>query len=70
MNEKSPPNMAAMLAKHMADTLEAAAPIAEASTGYRAQLEAAGYSPTIAEHIAAQFHMMMLTRLFKPGAAA
>lgn len=34
-------------------------PITEWAKGYRASLEAAGYSPTIAEHIAAQAQIEM-----------
>lgn len=58
------------LANMMAAVLDNLAPIVEAAVGYRTQLESAGYSPTMAEQLAAQFHFgmvyMVLAEIMKP----
>jgi hypothetical protein len=43
--------------------LESFTPLAEAAAGYRAELERQGFSPTIAEVMAADFHRTMLTNM-------
>lgn len=55
------PSIAVSLA-NMADTLQT---LIEASAGYREKLEAAGYSPTVAEQLAAQYHSALMSITFK-----
>lgn len=45
---------------HLAETI---APLVDMVAGYRAQLEAAGYSPTMAEAMSAQLHGTLLVRI-------
>lgn len=40
------------------------APITEMSTGYRAQMEQAGYSPTAAEAIGLELHLQLIRAAF------
>lgn len=40
-------------------------PLLEAVDGYRARCTAHGYSPTVAEEMAATFHMHMVEKLFR-----
>ena len=47
----------------LVDSLE---PMTLACTGYRAKLEAAGYSPTMAEMIAAEVHLALIRKMFEP----
>ena len=39
-------------------------PLVDMVAGYRAKLELAGYSPTMAEAMSAQLHGTMLARMF------
>ena len=43
------------------DLAEAFAPVIEATAGHRAQLEAAGFSPTAAELMSIDFHRSLMT---------
>lgn len=57
--------MANGVAEFMATLLSALTPMTEAMTGYRNQLEAGGYSPTMAEHIAAHVHTELVSACFR-----
>ena len=62
---------ASMVAEYMANINEAIAqPAMEASAGYRRGLEESGFSPTIAEHMAAQYHVELLKAMFAVLATA
>jgi hypothetical protein len=51
-------------AESMMAVQEAMVPIIAAVAGHRAQLEAAGFSPTAAEHMAVDFHRSLLATAF------
>lgn len=53
--------MANHLAEAIAGIKQVLAPIDEATIGYRKQLEEAGWSPTAAEHMALEFHRMLMS---------
>ena len=44
----------------MADTMTS---LIEACAGYKAKCEAAGFSPTAAEHMALEYHNMLITQM-------
>lgn len=50
----------ARVAAEMAKVSDLMAPALEAVVGYRAQCEAAGFSPTVAEFMALQYHAALL----------
>lgn len=52
------------LAETMAEVLDGLGPIAEAGAGYRAQLEEVGFSPTVAEQVAADFICLLHRAVF------
>jgi len=52
--------MAHEVTRAVANLREVFAPIDEATAGYRAQLEAAGWSPQIAEQMADRFHALLI----------
>jgi len=58
---------AAQLSRQLIDWNELAYTIGEAAKGYRTHLEAEGFSPTMAETMAAQYHAFLLQRLFHGG---
>ena len=45
-----------MTPQELADLMDGIAGVAEAVAGFRAQMEAAGFSPTAAEMMAVDFH--------------
>jgi hypothetical protein len=47
----------------MQETLK---PITELCVGFRANLEAAGYSPTMAEQVAGALHVSLIQKIFEP----
>lgn len=57
--------MANQVAQVVAGMREAFAPMDEAALGYRAQLEKAGWSPTVAEQMAAQFYTFTIATFMK-----
>jgi hypothetical protein len=46
------------------DIAEAVGPLVDVVAGYRAKLELAGYSPTMAEAMSAQLHGQLLAQMF------
>lgn len=58
------------LTESAASLLDQAIILAETATGYRARLEAAGWSPTAAEQVAQHFLMSMQAVAFKATGAA
>jgi hypothetical protein len=44
-------------------------PVIEATQGYRTKMEVAGFSPTMAEQLAASYHVELLRLLFSQMAA-
>lgn len=57
-------------AQGIAQMRETFAPIDEATLGYRVQLEAAGWSPTVAEQMAFQFFTVLMNTVLMAGNAA
>jgi hypothetical protein len=55
-----PDQMMHQLAEGIAQLREMLAPIDEAAVGYRKHLEEQGWSPTIAEHMAFEFHRTLM----------
>jgi membrane protein implicated in regulation of membrane protease activity len=55
-------DMAQQLTTGLAQVAELMEPVTEAAVGYRRKLEAHGYSPTVAEQLAAQYHLMLLQK--------
>lgn len=53
----------ATVARAIADLHEILSVVREAAIGYRAQLEADGISPTMAEQMAAEYHSFILTTI-------
>jgi hypothetical protein len=56
----NPDQMMHQLAQGIAQLRELLAPIDEAAAGYRKHLEEEGWSPTIAEHMAFEFHRTLM----------
>lgn len=52
------------LEESVADVVDAMETIRAAAVGYRAKLEADGFSPTMAEAMAAGFHAQMMAKAF------
>lgn len=52
------------LTESMTQMMESLSIIVDAVVGHRAKLEAAGFSPTIAEQMAANLHMQIVVRIF------
>lgn len=50
------------VAKGIANIRQTLAPIEEAARGYRAELEKNGWSPTVAEQMAFQFHAYLMVQ--------
>lgn len=55
--------MANQLAEAIAGIKQVLAPIDEATSGYRKQLEAAGWSSYAAEKMALEFHRMLMAQV-------
>ena len=55
--------IAHQIAQGVAQLRECMAPIDEAVTGYRQQLQEAGWSPTAAEQMAVEFHRMLMIQV-------
>jgi hypothetical protein len=53
-------DMMHQLAQGIAQLRELLAPIDEAAAGYRKHMEEQGWSPTIAEHMAFEFHRTLM----------
>lgn len=51
----------------MMTMIEGLGAMTEAIVGFRAQLEAAGYSPTMAEMLAGELHRQMIISVFAKG---
>lgn len=64
-----PSAAAGRVAATLAQVRETLAPIEEAARGQRAHLEAAGWSPAVAEQMAVSFYVLVLTRALTPGRA-
>jgi hypothetical protein len=58
-----PDQMMHEIAKGIAQLRELLAPIDEAVSGYRKQLEESGWSPTVAEAMALEFHRMLMANV-------
>ena len=58
-----PHEMANQLAQAIAGIKQVLAPIDEATSGYRTQLEAAGWSSHAAEKMALEFHRMLMAQV-------
>ena len=56
------------LATAIAEMREMLAPIDEAVTGYRKQLEGAGWSPTAAETMALELHRLLMANIIASAA--
>lgn len=52
------------VAQNCITVLEAMGPILEATIGYKAQCEAAGFSPTASEQMAQTLHIGMVSKIF------
>jgi len=62
--EEETPVPTPTLDESLADISEALDPIRAAAVGYRAKLEADGYSPTMAEQMSAQLHALLMAKAF------
>lgn len=59
----STPPPTQVLAEAMASMTEMLGPVMEAVDGYKAEAERRGYSPTVAEAMALDFHRMVIAQM-------
>lgn len=57
------------VAQAAANMRQVLAPIEEAARGYRAEMEANGWSPTVAEQMAFQLHLTLMSQFMNGGAS-